>query len=213
MIMLLLFPREQLLWAVFGLVSGMLAALAYLQVRHLGMLGEHEDRVVFIFCITGTVGGAIACLIRAHLPGSGDLTLLWQDERFDQFELDRRCWRLGLEYLRKHPEDIPRLLWNKFERFWSINIRNESWERWLFILLDQVPVLIALLGFLVSFGIRRPPHILCVLFLAVQVSSLIFFANTRMRVGIAPAVVIYAAFGAVFVYRWIKKIFPERNAI
>ncbi len=61
---------DQLLWGVIGLISGMLASLAYLQVRHLGMLGEPEDRVVFIFCVTGTVGGAIACVIRGHLPGS-----------------------------------------------------------------------------------------------------------------------------------------------
>lgn len=61
---------EQLLWGLIGLISGMLAALAYLQVRHLGRLGEPEDRVVFYFCALGTVGGALACVIRAYLPGS-----------------------------------------------------------------------------------------------------------------------------------------------
>lgn len=61
---------DQLLWGVIGLISGMLASLAYLQVRHLGMLGEPEDRVVFYFCITGTIGGAIACVIRGYWPGS-----------------------------------------------------------------------------------------------------------------------------------------------
>ncbi len=66
---------DQLLWGVVGLVSGMLASLAYLQVRHLGKLGEPEDRVVFYFSITGTVGGAIACLIGAYLPGSDGIIL------------------------------------------------------------------------------------------------------------------------------------------
>ena len=61
---------DQLLWGVFGLISGMLASLAYLQVRYLGNLGEPEDRVVFYFCITGTVGGALACVIGAFVPGS-----------------------------------------------------------------------------------------------------------------------------------------------
>jgi S-adenosylmethionine uptake transporter len=61
---------DQLIWGLFGLVSGMLASLAYLQVRHLGMLGEPEDRVVFYFCITGTIGGAIACVVGAYLPES-----------------------------------------------------------------------------------------------------------------------------------------------
>lgn len=61
---------DQMLWGLIGLISGMLASLAYLQVRQLGILGEPEDRVVFYFCITGTIGGAIACWIGALLPGS-----------------------------------------------------------------------------------------------------------------------------------------------
>ncbi len=55
---------------VVALVSGVLAALAYLQVRHLGNLGEPEYRVVFYFCLIGTVGGALISLICAQLPGS-----------------------------------------------------------------------------------------------------------------------------------------------
>lgn len=55
---------------VIALVSGVLAALAYLQVRHLGDLGEPEYRVVFYFCIIGTVGGALVSMLCAHLPGS-----------------------------------------------------------------------------------------------------------------------------------------------
>ena len=55
---------------MIALVSGVLAALAYLQVRHLGNLGEPEYRVVFYFCMIGTVGGAIISVICAHLPGS-----------------------------------------------------------------------------------------------------------------------------------------------
>lgn len=55
---------------VIALVSGVLAALAYLQVRHLGDLGEPEYRVVFYFCIIGTVGGALVSIFCAHLPGS-----------------------------------------------------------------------------------------------------------------------------------------------
>ncbi len=45
-----------------ALFSGMLAALAYLQVRHLGQLGEPEYRVVFYFCVTCVVGGLLGVL-------------------------------------------------------------------------------------------------------------------------------------------------------
>lgn len=61
---------EQLPAGLIGLISGFLAALAYLQVRHLGELGEPEYRVVFYFCLTGTIGAAAVCVLNAYLPGS-----------------------------------------------------------------------------------------------------------------------------------------------
>lgn len=46
-------------WAggVMGLLSGMISALAYLQVRRLGLMGEPEYRVVFYFSLTNLVAG------------------------------------------------------------------------------------------------------------------------------------------------------------
>jgi S-adenosylmethionine uptake transporter len=76
---------DQLLWGVIGLISGMLASLAYLQVRHLGQMGEPEDRVVFYFCITGTIGGALACVIGANLPGSDGV--IWHAHDMKGFSL------------------------------------------------------------------------------------------------------------------------------
>ena len=57
---LLLQPSMQSAQWTSGLVallSGMLSALAYLQVRQLGQLGEPEYRVVFYFSATGMVAG------------------------------------------------------------------------------------------------------------------------------------------------------------
>ena len=45
-----------------ALFSGMLSSLAYLQVRHLGQLGEPEYRVVFYFSATGLVAGLLGTL-------------------------------------------------------------------------------------------------------------------------------------------------------
>lgn len=50
--------EEQLWHGLCGLLSGMLAALAYLQVTALGRVGEPEDRVVFYFSLGGTTAGA-----------------------------------------------------------------------------------------------------------------------------------------------------------
>lgn len=53
---------RQLWYGLAGLVSGMLAALAYLQVTALGRAGEPETRVVFYFSLGGMVAGAATML-------------------------------------------------------------------------------------------------------------------------------------------------------
>ena len=75
-IVLLLRPQVQdqaWLPAVAGLVSGMLAAVAYVNVKQLGKLGEPEWRVVFYFTLISTVGGgAWMALAGFHLPQVAD---------------------------------------------------------------------------------------------------------------------------------------------
>jgi len=59
-VVLLLQPtlrHDQWLAALVGLASGLLAGVAYLNVRNLGELGEPEWRTVFYFSMTATVGG------------------------------------------------------------------------------------------------------------------------------------------------------------
>jgi len=57
------FQADQWFSGLVALFSGMLAALAYLQVRALGRMGEPEYRVVFFFSVTGTIGGLLGVLI------------------------------------------------------------------------------------------------------------------------------------------------------
>jgi drug/metabolite transporter (DMT)-like permease len=70
-VMLVLQPtleREQWLEGLVGVVSGMLAAWAYLEVANLGRQGEHEHRVVFYFSVFGTCAGL---MIMAAVHGVG----------------------------------------------------------------------------------------------------------------------------------------------
>jgi len=64
--------QDQLGPGLVGLASGMLAALAYLQVTTLGRVGEPEMRVVFYFSLGGSVAGAVMTLVdggfHAHSP-------------------------------------------------------------------------------------------------------------------------------------------------
>jgi drug/metabolite transporter (DMT)-like permease len=64
--------RDQVTAGLIGLASGMLSALAYLQVTALGKAGEPEVRVVFYFSLTGTIVGLLMWL----LPGQHNPTAL-----------------------------------------------------------------------------------------------------------------------------------------
>ncbi len=55
--------RDQLWFGVIGLGSGMLSAMAYLQITALGRVGEPETRVVFFFSCGGTLAGLALMLL------------------------------------------------------------------------------------------------------------------------------------------------------
>jgi S-adenosylmethionine uptake transporter len=66
--------RDQLWYGVVGFGSGMLSAMAYLQVTALGRAGEPVTRVVFYFSLSGLVVGAVLMRLQAPAalqPGSG----------------------------------------------------------------------------------------------------------------------------------------------
>ena len=75
-IVLLLRPQVQdQAWvpAAAGLASGMLAAVAYVNVKQLGRLGEPEWRVVFYFTLLATLGGGAWMAVAGfHRPQPGD---------------------------------------------------------------------------------------------------------------------------------------------
>ena len=50
---------DQWVGGLVALVSGVLSALAYIQVKKLGQLGEPEYRVVFYFSASGVLGGLL----------------------------------------------------------------------------------------------------------------------------------------------------------
>ncbi len=53
---------------VVGLLSGMMAAFAYLQVMALGKLGEPESRTVFYFALGSAVAGGAWMLVAGTSP-------------------------------------------------------------------------------------------------------------------------------------------------
>ena len=59
--------QDQLWHGLVGLGSGLIAAMAYLQVTALGRIGEPGERVVLYFAITGVVFGAAIALLSGGL--------------------------------------------------------------------------------------------------------------------------------------------------
>lgn len=60
--------QNQLFAGVIGLLSGMGAALAYMQVTVLGRLGEPEERTVFYFALGSAIAGGIGLLFTGLSP-------------------------------------------------------------------------------------------------------------------------------------------------
>lgn len=76
------FEMNEWMGAVAGLVSSVISAMAYMQVRKLGQMGEPEYRVVFFFSLTTTIVGLTGTLaggglreLHAHTLHSGLLVL------------------------------------------------------------------------------------------------------------------------------------------
>jgi S-adenosylmethionine uptake transporter len=65
---------NQWLGGVMGVMSSILSALAYLQVRKLGQMGEPEYRVVFYFSLMTAVAGAFGAMLETRAPGAAALT-------------------------------------------------------------------------------------------------------------------------------------------
>ncbi len=66
---------DQWFGGIIALISGMVAAVAYLQVRHLGKLGEPEYRIVFYLSAMGMIVGFLSSFFDKNL--SIDPAFVW----------------------------------------------------------------------------------------------------------------------------------------
>jgi S-adenosylmethionine uptake transporter len=65
--------RDQLWYGVVGFGSGMLSAIAYLQITALGRAGEPETRVVFYFSLSGLLVGSVLAWLQGGSGAGHDL--------------------------------------------------------------------------------------------------------------------------------------------
>lgn len=69
--------QQQAFAGLVGLISGLTAAFAYLQVMALGKLGEPELRTVFYFAVGSTVAGGVAMALGGASPWEDWRHALW----------------------------------------------------------------------------------------------------------------------------------------
>jgi drug/metabolite transporter (DMT)-like permease len=65
---------NQWLGGIAGVLSSVISAMAYMQVRKLGLLGEPEYRVVFYFSLLSIVAGFGGAMLEARAPGAAMLS-------------------------------------------------------------------------------------------------------------------------------------------
>jgi S-adenosylmethionine uptake transporter len=134
------FQSDQWFPASVGLLSGFLSALAYLQVRHLGQLGEPEYRVVFYFSVTVLVAGLLTVLVpgladavptvwHAHTPkGLALLTGVGVSAAVAQIAMTR-AYRLGKTLVTANLQYTGIV----FSSLWGIVLWNDAfgWNSWI----------------------------------------------------------------------------------
>jgi drug/metabolite transporter (DMT)-like permease len=135
------FAAQQLGAAIVALVSGMLSALAYLQVRRLGLMGEPEYRVVFYFSVINVAAGVLSHVFvagplawSAHESGYGAALLLVTGLSATMAQMAMtRAYRLGNTLVVANMQYAGIV----FSSIWGIVIFGDvfAWTSWLGIAL------------------------------------------------------------------------------
>jgi S-adenosylmethionine uptake transporter len=155
-VILLLRPTmhaDQLVGGLVALASGVLAALAYLQVRRMGQQGEPEYRVVFYFsliCMLAGIGGTIFDDVTATQPapmwhthdlkGFGLLVMVGVTAALAQMAMTR-AYRLGNPLVTANLQYVGIV----FSSLWDVLLWNErlAWLSWLGIAIILVSGMMA----------------------------------------------------------------------
>jgi 4-amino-4-deoxy-L-arabinose transferase-like glycosyltransferase len=215
---LLLFPPFLALWAWWiyrkpregpgpGRVRAALLAVSGILLAALAVMGPWlwEVRERTGHWVPVTTGGGVTfwgannvqVMDREHwgrwvpigqLPFYDELkTVAW-----DQVEVDRRAWRLGLQFVASNPDKIPELLLFKLARFWNpvANVRT-SWKI-VYLATYGLALPWVFAGLVLTWKRDEPVLILHLLVATFVLSALVFWGDARIRSGISPFLWIFA---------------------
>ena len=128
-----------------------------------------------------------------ELPGRDAIEATPDEVTHDQME-----WRLGLDWVRRHPSLMPQLLLAKAIRFMGPDIDSPNRLYVVFNVLTVIPFMVLyILGAIEALRAgeyRTAPWLLLHgVFLATLATALIFWGSPRFRDSITPVLMIYAA--------------------
>ncbi len=110
----------------------------------------------------------------------------------DQVEVDRRAWRLGLDFLASNPGKIPQLLIFKIARFWNPWANLPTARKLAYFLTYGLALPWMLAGMIMTFRRDSPALILHLLVVTFCLSALVFWGDARIRSGVSPYLWMFA---------------------
>jgi hypothetical protein len=131
----------------------------------------------------------------------------WERLRAVPSELERNRLQMqwGREWLHAHWQDLPRMLWWRFARFWMPDRDSENRSYVLLQWAGTTPFLI-LIGVGIVWRMRQRPYgrqwwLADSLMLACLATGLMFWGAPRFRDGNAPILMLYAALPLAALFR------------
>jgi len=126
-------------------------------------------------------------------------------------EVSDYYFQRGFDYIKSHPSEATALMAKKFQMFWGAGERANDKYIYFFWHLAKMKYLplpgfwliapLAILGAVLLWR-RRSELVMFYLFVALySVGVIVFFVNARFRLPIVPVLCLFAAYGAVYLWR------------
>ncbi len=128
-----------------------------------------------------------------------------------EYERDRVRWRLGWEFLDTHRGDIPRLVFYKLRRFYSVLVQDPK-ERIALVLSFGLLLPFIVAGLAINarrfLRDRHPGFLLIAVIAGYNLLAIVFWGANRMRLVIDPMLILFGVWAAIALVRYGLRMRP-----
>ena len=115
-----------------------------------------------------------------------------------EYQRDKLFLKLGFDFIRKNPNKVPKLLFNKFIRFWNIFPNISLPWRIIYFLTFGLLLPFMMAGAIKSMWSKNYCALALIFIIVwVNISALIFWAGARMRIPASPYILILGVYGVI----------------